>query len=54
MKANVKKPSTRGSFYDWNDGTFHEAKVLETNGNLVYVERDDGKCEYLARGEMDK
>lgn len=42
----------RKMFFDITNGTEKEVEVLEENGDLVYVEDDDGDGEWVGRFEL--
>jgi len=36
----------------WNDDQIEEVEVIETNGNLTLVEKDDGTQDWVAPNEL--
>lgn len=44
----------RRRYFDFERDEYRESEVIERNGNLVYVEFDDGEADWVTRQELEK
>lgn len=40
------------TFYDWERGEFREAEIIDRNGQLLYVEDEEGNREWIDEFEI--